>query len=237
MVSVLSISLYLKPYLREMKYDPNKHHRRSIRLKGYDYSKANAYFVTICSYNRECLFGYIEELVLISNQFGKVLNTIWNDIPAHFKNVILDEFIIMPNHLHGIIIITDKNTDVGAKHSLNTKTPVIHQSNTNASPMQNHPKGTKSGSLPSIIQNFCSITTRKINRIRKTPGSKLWQRNYSDRIIRNKKELNKIRQYIINNPLKWHLDNENPENWDGNKSKVEKEDSGLKKGEAFVEDR
>jgi len=76
-----------------------------------------------------------------------------------------------------------------------------------------HPNGTKPGSLSAIIQNFQSVTIRKINQIRKTPGAKFWQRNYYDHIIRNEKELNKIREYIINNPLKWELDKENPKNW------------------------
>jgi len=219
-----------------MKYNPDIQLRQSTRLREYDYSTVNAYFVTLCTYNRECLFGYIEESGMISNQFGNIVHTKWNDIPVHFKNIVLDEFTIMPNHLHGIIIITDKKMDVGAKHSLNTKTFAIHQSNTNASPLQNHQKGTKPGSLSSIIQNFYSVTTRKINRIRKTPGLKLWQRNYFDRIIRNENELNKIREYIINNPLKWHLDKENPENWDVNQEYIRTGDR-RKKGEAFVEER
>jgi len=150
------------------------------------------------------------------NQFGKIVNTKWNNIPAHLKNILSDEFIIMPNHLHGIVIITD--VDVGAKHSLNTNLTSIHQSIRNASPLNDHQKGIKPGSLSAIVQNFCSITTRKINQIRKSPGSKLWRRNYFDPVIRYEKELNKIREYMINNLLKWHLDKENPENLNSNQA-------------------
>ena len=82
-----------------MKYDPNKHHRRSIRLKGYDYTQVGAYFVTICTDNRECLF---DEIVL-----RRVVETYWRTLPQHFPNVVLDEWVVMPNHLHGIVVITD----------------------------------------------------------------------------------------------------------------------------------
>lgn len=142
-----------------MKYDPNKHHRRSIRLKGYDYSWPGAYFVTVCTHNRDCLFGKIV---------------------------------------------------VGAKHSGKDRMFGFRNRHGNASPLPGRPHGTKSGSLSAIMQNYLSITVRKINQIRNTPGVKLWQRNYHDRIIRNERELNNIRDYIINNPLSWELDKENP---------------------------
>ena len=89
------------------KYDPKKHHRRSIRLKGYDYTSAGAYFVTIVTYQRECLFGEIVDGKMVLNDYGRVADEYWREIPEHFDNVELGAFIIMPNHIHGIIIITD----------------------------------------------------------------------------------------------------------------------------------
>ncbi len=96
-----------------MKYDPQKHHRRSIRLKGYDYSQAGAYFVTICTQNRECLFGDIVDGEMMLNDAGQMVEQCWYDIPLHFPHAGLDEFVVMPNHIHGIVVI---NANVGAKN-------------------------------------------------------------------------------------------------------------------------
>lgn len=212
-----------------MGYNPEKHHRKSIRLKGYDYSSAGAYFITICVKKRKCLFGDICTGEMILNDFGKIIAYHWKNIPSHFHNAKLDEFVVMPNHFHGILWLVDdgnlhvgddNDTDVGSTHSANKtgtcrgeafrlkygdKSTILPG---NASPLQPsvRPRGTKPGSLSAIIQNFSSVTTRKINRIRKTPGEKLWQRNFYDRIIRTENELHNVRQYILNNPLKWELD-------------------------------
>ena len=191
-----------------MKYNPDTHHRRSIRLKGYDYSQTGAYFISVCADNRECLFGDIRMEKPILNQFGKIIYNKWNQIPKNFPNIQLDVFIIMPNHLHGIVRIEPY---VGAKHLNEQLLKNTQHSIKNASPLRLD--GTKTGSLSAIIQNFKSITTRKINQIRKTPQAKLWQRNYYEHIIRDENELNKTREYIVNNPLKWELDEENPKNW------------------------
>ena len=189
-----------------------RQHRRSIRLEGWDYTRLGAYFVTVCTQNRRIVFGDIENNTMKLNQLGLIVEKKWKDIPKHFANVQLDAFQIMPNHIHGILFIVN---DVGAKHSKIG----LHKQNDNhtenASPLQTWPQGTQPGSLSAIMQNYLSITTRKINQIRKTPGNKLWQRNYYDRIVRNESELHKIREYIVNNPLKWELDRENPINRKG----------------------
>jgi REP element-mobilizing transposase RayT len=99
-----------------MKYNPDIHHRRSIRLKGYDYSQAGAYFVTIVTYKRQFLFGEIVNGKIKLNDGGKIAEQCWNDIPKHFPNAIMDEFVIMPNHIHGIIILNDNGSIVGAKN-------------------------------------------------------------------------------------------------------------------------
>jgi len=183
-----------------MKYDPAKHHRRSIRLKDYDYATPGAYFVTICAQNRECLFGEIgAEGDMRLNDVGRMVAECWNAIPTHFPHVIMDTFVVMPNHIHGIVIL------VGAKHS---------RSSANASPLPADtppPNGTQPGSLAAIIQNFKSVSTRKINAQRALPGVPVWQRNYWERIIRNDAELGHVRQYIANNPARWACDRANPQ--------------------------
>ncbi len=201
----------LRPYttriITNMKYDSDKHHRQSIRLEGYDYSQNGAYFVTICTYKKQCLFGDITNSKMELSEIGAITNKCWNEIPDHFPNVLLDYFVVMPNHIHGIINI------VGAKHSHLASTNKVNPLPVNASPLQPlQPCGTDKGSLGAIIQNFKSVTTRKVNKVLEQQGMPLWQRNYYEHVIRNEDDLNDIREYIINNPLKWALDKENMDN-------------------------
>ncbi len=191
-------------------YDPQKHHRRSIRLKGWDYRRPGYYFVTMVVHNRACLFGRIKNKKMILNDFGKICETCWLAIPDHFDNVTLDEYQIMPNHVHGIIVITKwidgvdtVGGDVGATHSVGAThaSPLRQQSKQN--PNNDVPRGPKPHSVGAVIGSFRSAVTNRINKYRRTPGAKLWQRNYWEHIIRDENELNRIRQYIKNNPLKW----------------------------------
>jgi len=168
-----------------MKYNPEIHHRRSIRLKDYDYSQEGAYFITICTKNRECIFGRIVDGKMQLNKFGEIVRYTWFDLPNHNTNVELDQFIIMPNHIHGIIIIT-----VGA--------------GSEPAPTQKH-------GLFEIIRQFKTFSAKRINEIRNTPNLPVWQRNYYEHIIRTEDELHRIREYIINNPLQWQYDRENPD--------------------------
>jgi putative transposase len=170
-----------------MKYTPIVHHRRSIRIKGYDYSQAGAYFVTICTQDRKYLFGDIKQSRMLMNYVGHAVVECWNDIQTHFPHVELDEFIVMPNHIHGVAMISD----VGARHAV---------------PLPEQFGKPVSGSLPTIIWSFKSAVTKHINELRQTPGSQLWQRNYWEHIIRNEQELNRIREYIRNNPMQWGMD-------------------------------
>ncbi len=191
------------------KFNPEKHHRRSIRLKGYDYSQPGAYFITICTKNRKCLFGNIINGKMILNDAGHIAQNCWLEIPNHYPNVILDEFIIMPNHIHGIIIINAGANDnspinVGA----NNNSP--RQANNN-SPRQinnNSPQPSSfrspSGTIGSIVRGFKIGVTKWFRQ--NTDIYDVWQRNYYEHIIRNEQELDRIRKYIINNPLKWELD-------------------------------
>lgn len=194
-----------------MKYDPFKHHRRSTRLKGYDYTQVGAYFVTICAHKRECLF---DDIVL-----RRVAESCWRTIPQHFPNAVLDEWIVMPNHLHGIVVIAYDvrrgEAFLGAPFDAKVSSSSVIELpgngvGGNASPLP--PRGVSSNSLGAIIGNYKSATTRRINTIRHTQGAPVWQRNYWEHIIRDENELNRTREYIIDNPANWDADVENPKN-------------------------
>jgi REP element-mobilizing transposase RayT len=166
-----------------MPYNPERHHRRSIRLPGYDYRHPGGYFVTICTYKREVIFGAVRGGIMIPNPYGEATAERWRAIPRHTARAALDAFVLMPNHLHGIII-------------LNGEVPEW-------SPEGSEPHGTVPGSIPAIIQSFKSVSTRAINQMRGTPGARVWQEDYYERVIRNAVEMNRIRQYIIANPARW----------------------------------
>lgn len=180
-------------------YRPDIKPHKSIRLKGYDYSRAGAYFVTICTHNKECLFGSVMNENMVLNDFGRMVDVEWLKTAEIRKNVVLDGYVIMPNHFHGIFLITEND---GGKARLAT-------TGYNVSIKMEFGKP-KPGSLPVIVGSFKSAVTRQINLVRGTPRKEVWQRNYYEHIIRNPDELNRIREYIINNPLKWHLDRDNP---------------------------
>ena len=217
-----------------MPYNPNIHHRHSIRLKGYDYTQQGAYFVTICTHQRNCLFGEIVDGEMKLNTNGEIARGSWLSIPRHFQNVELDEFVIMPNHLHGIILIVNNSEVEGEvlanQDFLQSRSEVEGEALaiSNDQNQQNLSRqcfaptvntgetikinGTKPQSLAAIIQNYKSVSTRQINRINKAQGSVIWQRNYYEHIIRDEEALNNIREYIFNNPINWVEDKENPAN-------------------------
>jgi REP element-mobilizing transposase RayT len=179
--------------------------RQSIRLRGYDYSQSGAYFVTICTQNKKCFFGNMLNDEMVLNDAGQMINMIWNELPINYPGINIDKFQIMPNHVHGIIII-DKGQP---------------RDSTKGQPRgdKGQPRGvapTASGlSLPDVVHRFKSLTTaRYIRGVKQKqwpsfPG-KLWQRNYYEHIVRDENELNDIRKYIMENPRKWDLDRENP---------------------------
>ena len=204
-----------------MKYNPEIHHRRSIRLKGYDYAQAGAYFVTICTQNRECLFGNVANGEMVLNDAGRMIQTVWDEMPEHYFGVAIDIFQIMPNHIHGIIILTNPVT-VGAGPRACPHQPGQSQSHHIGQPPIGQPpigqprRLAPTLSLPDAVHRFKSLTTTRYRHGVKQhqwppfPG-RLWQRNYYERIIRNERELNAIRQYIRDNPARWAEDLENPD--------------------------
>jgi REP element-mobilizing transposase RayT len=199
-----------------MKYNPAIHHRRSIRLKGYDYSKPGGYFITICAQNRECMFGEIENGEIILNGPGKMVERWWFELMNKFVDIKLDEYVIMPNHFHGIIINVGADLRVCPEKTNEKFENIIKRAENSGEHIGI--LGEHIGSpLHRIAQWFKTMTTneyiRGVKQLKwKRFNKKLWQRNYYEHIIRNEKELNAIRQYIINNPLKWELDKENPKN-------------------------
>ncbi|GAB6099399.1 transposase [Halanaerocella petrolearia] len=188
-----------------------KYNGKSMRLKNYDYSKSGHYFVTICSSNRNCIFGKINDNKIKLNKYGQIADDYWSEIPQHFDNVKLDQHIIMPNHIHGIIII--KNNNCRNIKNNDCRDMACHVPTTTTKTTKTRKFGNrKSGTLSTIIGSYKSAVTKKTNQIRNTPGNSIWQRNYYDRIIRSEDELNRIGTYIRQNPLKWELDNNSPVN-------------------------
>jgi len=169
--------------------------RRSLRLRGYDYSQPGAYFVTICAKDHLPQFGEIRGNDMKLNEQGSIVEKIWKEIPEHFTNVPLDEFIVMPNHVHGILLL-DENPDCKGTAC---RAPTV----------EGFGKPVK-GSLPTIIRSFKSESTHRINRLDKRKGISIWQRNYYEHIIRNQDSLNRIRRYIQENPIKWSTNPEYP---------------------------
>jgi len=170
-----------------MPYDPQKHHRRSIRLKGYDYSQAGAYFITICVQHGQSRLGHIQDGILVPSLAGEMVAECWYDLPERFPNIELDVFTLMPNHLHGIIVILE--TGLNANQN-----PIV---------------------LGDMLGAFKSISTNKyIEGVRqkgwKPFQKRFWQRDYYEHIIRNERALNAIRAYIMNNPANWQDDKLHP---------------------------
>ncbi len=206
------------------RYDPSRHHRRSIRLKGYDYTRPGAYFVTICTHQRAHLFGQVVDGEMQPNVFGEIVQEEWFRTAEIRRNVVLhaDEFVVMPNHIHGIIwIVEDSNDRDNSRGDLQvapTEKPVAPTEKPVAPPQgkgdrlvapRERPRGPAPKSLGAIMAGFKSAATKRINQTRGTPGVPVWQRNYYEHLIRTQRALHAIRRYIVHNPLRWHLDRYN----------------------------
>ena len=171
-----------------MTYDPHKHHRRSIRLKGYDYSQAGAYFVTICINHGQHRLGEVRDGILIPSLAGIMVAACWFALAERFPNIELDLFTLMPNHIHAIIVIVEPGLTAN-------KRPLV---------------------LGNMVGAFKSISTNHyIDGVHEQGWEpfhkRLWQRDFYDRVIRNERELEAIRAYIINNPANWEADKLHPD--------------------------
>lgn len=201
------------------KYNPQKHHRRSIRLQGYDYSQEGLYFITLCCHDRAHLFGEIVDGKMILNDAGLQAQKCWQDIPNHFPNAVLHEYIIMPNHIHGIIEFVGANqyspnngspnqtfSDNGNDVENNDKAKNLELVNgtKNFSPLPNETWRSPSKTIGSVIRGFKIGVTKWMRN--NTTVVNVWQRNYYDHIIRNEQDYERISKYIKNNPMLWKED-------------------------------
>jgi len=199
-----------------MKYNPEIHHRRSIRLKGYDYSRAGLYFITICMQNRDCLFGKIEKSNMQLNDAGIMIEHQWQKLIYRFDNIKLHEFIVMPNHFHrivesvGVPLVGTQNEEQRQTEQRQTKQQPTEQPQTMDQPQKGQPQGI-APTVGDVVGAFKSLSTNDFIRNVKqnnwrTFYKKLWPRNYFEHIIRNEKSYNQISEYMQTNPLKWQDD-------------------------------
>jgi putative transposase len=182
---------------------PPQSHRKTIRLPDYDYTASGAYFITPATHHARPGFGeiYVDQIIL--NSSGKIVKEEWLRTPQVRPEITLDEFVIMPDHLHGIIIITE-SIPVGADGLV----PVLWGHPPLPPPVQRLYRPPKS--LGSFVAGFKSIVTKRINLLQSTPGKPVWQRNYYEHVIRDDRDLDRIRSYIHNNPLQWTHDHPSP---------------------------
>ena len=159
------------------------HRRKHPRITGFDYSRSGMYFVTVCTDRRLCLFGDVSEDAVHLSEIGRVGQACWGEIPGHYPGVATDAFVVMPNHVHGILDFT------------------------------RGPAGARSVALGTVVGSFKAAVSSRANELRGTPGASLWQRGFHDHVIRGEDDLAARRQYIAENPLKWHLDHEHPLVW------------------------
>ena len=209
-----------------MRYNAHLDHRRSTRLPTWDYRETGAYFVTICAHAREPLFGRFVADDLVLNRFGDTFGDVWRNVVGEGPG----EFVVMPNHVHGIIWIQHKPTveptprvgveqlagpsrcrDRVPNHLLLSDVPVAQPLRPEfASIRRGLRDGLEPGSLFVIVRTLKSAAAKRISTLRGTPGAPVWQRNYYDRIIRDDRELDRAREYILDNPRNWAEDKHNP---------------------------
>jgi putative transposase len=186
------------------RFDPERHHRRSIRLCEYDYAQPGEYFVTVCTHDRVCSLGEIVDGTVRLSNAGRLVHEEWFKAAAIRPNVVLhpDEFVVMLNHIHGIIrIASSTDNDDAPRPKPNAVAAVA-------------PRGVAAGSLGAIVGQFKSVTTKGINRTRNSPGAPVWQRDYFEHVVRDESDLERIRRYITENPARWTEDSEYPDHPD-----------------------
>lgn len=206
--------------------DDGPHRRRSIRLKGHDYAGGGVYFVTIVTQGRACLFGDVVEGAVRLNRYGESVREEWEGSAQIRPEIRLDAYVIMPNHVHGIVVINADGSPAasdGARAGAGADGVVAHGvgRHVGAHHVGEHAVGAHGRaplrglarpprSLGSFVAGFKSAAAKRINQMRGTPGAAVWQRNFYEHVIRNDEDLNRLRQYIQDNPLRWAEDSENP---------------------------
>ncbi len=180
------------------KYDPFKHHRRSIRLPDYDYTQAGAYFITICVKYGDCVLGEVVNGVMVLSEWGQLVEAAWWETGERRDHVALDTHQVMPNHFHGLLWLLETPHLVGAQR--------VAPLPANGLEINVRPK-----SLGAVVRGFKSAATNAINQQRDSIGAPFWQRNYYDQIIRDEAHLTAVRHYILNNPANWEADKLHPD--------------------------
>lgn len=180
-------------------------------MNGYDYSQPGAYFVTICTHRRACIFGEVAGATVRLTEAGQITAADWSALPGHYSHLELDVFVVMPNHVHGILIVKERmlvgnNRDTGTVE-IGFDRPSLEAGHAN----ETATNATKSDdprhvTLPQIVGGYISGVTRRINILNNTPGAVIWQRSYHERIIRDENEANRIREYVLTNPSQWTAD-------------------------------
>ncbi len=194
-----------------MKYDPQKHHRQSIRLRQYDYAWPGMYFVTLCVREKECVLGDIVGGEMQLSEWGQIVHEFWDAIPEHFPNVSIDGCVTMPNHGHAVITIDhDRRRAAGGAALFAAAAPLGEKTGGEMGEEMGEETSPLRATLGQIVAYYKYQTTKRINKLRGTPGVPFWQRNYWEHVVRDDVDLNRIRQYIENNPLRWHEDQLNP---------------------------
>ncbi len=191
------------------KFDPKIHHRRSIRIPNYDYTQAGAYYITIVTHNRELLFGEVVDGEMKLSNLGQIAQREWERLPKRFKQIELGAFVIMPDHVHGIIIIRyGRGTADSARYD---DPQVPRRAPTGGDTAERFGKPV-SGSIPTIIRSYKAAVALRANYVRSDDSTPVWQRNYYEHIIRDERDMQAKWDYIESNPANWENDNENPNN-------------------------
>ena len=194
---------------------PEIYDRQSIRLEGYDYSQAGAYFVTICVRDKRCLLGDVADGKSVPNDLGAVVSESWNWLAERYDYVRMDEWVVMPNHLHGIVLITNEDRRGGSRTAQGSDGPHHEEGGSRTAPTETDSGRSlgpaKRKPLGRLVGAFKTVSTKCINEIRGSAGAAFWQRNFHEHIVRDQTELNLIREYIAGNPAAWETDRENPD--------------------------
>jgi putative transposase len=195
-------------HIARMAYDPEKHRRRSIRLWDHDYSRAGAYYLTLCTQNRECLFGDVMEGEMRMNEAGRMADDFIARIPDRYPAITVDCYQVMPNHIHMVLIVADVvgPVSVGAIHEL----PLQRISRSNQVECEKRRLQRRAMLIPKCVGFYRMNTAKRVNQMRGVAGVRVWQRNYHEHIIRHQRSLDRIRRYIADNPKNWDRDRNNP---------------------------
>ena len=194
-----------------MRVQDEPRRRNTVRAREYDYASEGWYFVTMCTCNREMLFGDVIDGSMLLNEFGQIIEDEWTKTGELRRSIDLDAFVVLPNHVHGILVITEEDAPTGSRATQRVAPTRRSDDMTAMKPIHLRAKGPAARSLSAIIGQIKSASTKRINVLLGTPGVAVWQRGFYDHIIRNGDELGRIRTYIDNNPAMWHLDLDNPD--------------------------